>query len=481
MQHQQTSNIKSIIPIGFMPTNDLEVNHSDHQYYLSNGMLTSNSHATLYSMISYRCAYLKYHYPVEFFTALLKSKTDSNAKNASEKMTEIKNKLRELKIKIVPPDVNTSTLSWSIVDDNTVMTGLDALKFMGTKAIPELIEKRPFKSFKDLIQRTESSKVTASAIQAMAASGSLDCFGMDRKRMYTYAGDYRAKLKAHIEKAEKVWVKEYAKENGLKKKRGEDVYRNSSGNVIEIPVVSQEWISQYCESFNYPFPDEAPWTLQEMFAFEEYYMGEGISGDNFDRYPKFFDRNKTVPFEAVRQMFPYKEVEGDERTNRKANTQYLGNVKMRPLEAIITNVFSFIVKKEDSKIFGQEMARITVQDPWGDESTILCFPEAWLGFKDRIKELKKGVEIGPGLAIKFLGSFQWENDHTNSFILTEILDVKGPPVKPADKSKKVKMPRGASYVKVKGEDVEEMSKDELLDVLEEEAIDDGIGSIEDEE
>ena len=193
-------------------------------------------------------------------------------------------------------------------------------------------------------------------------------------------------------------------------------------------------------------------------------MGEGISGDNFDRYPRFFDRNKTVPFEAVRQMFPYKDSEEDERTNRKMNTHYLGNVKMRPLEAIIVSVFSFIVKKEDSKIFGQEMARITIQDPWGDESTMLCFPEAWLGFKDRIKELNKGLKIDPGLAIKFLGSFQWENDHTNSFILTEILDIKGPPIKPEDKSKKVKTPRGSSYAYVKSEDVDEISKDELLSV-----------------
>jgi DNA polymerase-3 subunit alpha len=63
------SNIKSIKFIGKHQTYDLEVNHPDHQFYLSNGMLTSNSHAALYSMVSYRTAHLKCHYPLEFAVA----------------------------------------------------------------------------------------------------------------------------------------------------------------------------------------------------------------------------------------------------------------------------------------------------------------------------------------------------------------------------------------------------------------------------
>jgi len=209
-------------------------------------------------------------------------------------------------------------------------------------------------------------------------------------------------------------------------------------------------------------------------------MGEGISGDTFDRYPKFFDRNKTVPFSALQKMFPWEmQFEDDERANRKANTHYLGNQKIRPLEGVITSLFVFTVKKEDSKIFGMEMARLTIQDPWGDESTLLCFPEAWEAMKVRIeKELSGGKQkIEAGIAIRFLAQFQWENEHSTSFILSDILDFKAPPRLPEDRaSKKVKMPRSK---KMTIEELGQLTKDELLDKLEDEMLEDGISTIDD--
>ncbi len=489
------TNIISIKSVGKHQTYDLEVNHPDHQYYLSNGMLTSNSHATLYSMISYQTAWLKAHYPIEFLVANLISEVSSNAKAAKENILKIKTEIRNHKVKIVPPDVNTSQLSWKIVDDHTLMTGLDSLKYMGKDAIPELIAKRPFTSFQDLIYRTDASKVRSPSIQAMAASGSLDSFGMDRNLMFYYASDYRAKLRSHMSKIWKAWEKKLVKQ-GWKDMSGDDAphWINPQGERvgmvelsldipeatrIELGGPSDKDVQEHLAAFNYPFPELKPWNIQDLFALEDFYMGEGISGDNFDRYPKFFDRNKTVPFSALQQMFPWvSQFEDDERANRKANTYYLGNHKIRPLEGIITNMFVFTVKKEDSKIFGQEMARITLQDPWGDESALLCFPEAWEGMKVRIeKELKKKIEAG--LAIRFLAQFQWENEHSTSFILTDILDCKTPPQLPEDrKSKKVKMPRSKKLSK---EELEQIAQDELLDKLEDEMLEEGLSTVDDDD
>jgi len=454
------TNIKSIRSVGKAQTHDLEISHPDHQYYLSNGMLTSNSHATLYSMISFHTAYLKANYPIEFMVANLMSEVSSNAKASKDNILKIKTEIRNHKVKIVPPDVNTSELSWKIVDDKTLMTGLDSLKYMGKDAIPELIAKRPFTSFQDLIYRTDTTKVRSPSIQAMAASGSLDTFGTDRKLMFHYASDYRAKLRSHMAKLDKIWAK--------------------SGNA-DIPV-SPERVQLQLEGFQYPFPEVTPWSIQELYALEEFYMGEGISGDTFDRYPKFFDRNKTVPFSALQQMFPWeRQFEDDERANRKANTHYLGNHKIRPLEGVVTSLFVFIVKKEDSKIFGQEMARLTLQDPWGDESALLCFPEAWEGMKERIeKELSGGKQkIEAGISIRFLAQFQWENEHSTSFILSDILDFKAPPRLPEDRaSKKVKMPRSKKVTK---EELEQLAKDELLDKLEDEMLEDGISTVDEDD
>jgi DNA polymerase III alpha subunit len=472
------TNIKAVRPVGKDQTYDLEVNHTDHQYYLSNGMLTSNSHSVLYSMTSALTAHLKSNYPVEFLIANLMSEVNSNAKASKDNILKIKTELRNKNVKIVPPHVNKSGLSWKIIDDHTVMTGLDSLKYMGKDAIPEIISKRPFTSYKDLIYRTDASKVRSPSIQAMAASGSLDDFKMDRKTMFHYASDFRAKLRNHIAKLERICAKEWAQEQGYTKVKDEngEYWMDAMGNQHESPQPSQERLNLHLEEFNYPFPEEKSWTIQELFALEDFYMGEGLSGDTFDRYPSFFDRKKSIPFEALKQMFPWQRINDDERLNRKANTHYLGNHKIRPLEAVVTSVFSFTVKKEDSPIFGQEMARLTIQDAWGYESGLLCFPEAWDGMKNRIeKELSGGAQsIEPGIAIRFLGSFQWENENSTSFVLSDILDFKPPPSLPTDRSsKKVKMPRS----KTKTKDIKCLDHEDMLFVLEDEMLGDGISTV----
>ena len=97
-------NIKSVEFIGGGSTCDLEVGHDDHQFYMSNGMLTSNSHATLYSMIGYQTAYLKAHYPIEFLQANLIDEVNSNAQDAKSNIEKIKKELRQRGVKIVHHD-----------------------------------------------------------------------------------------------------------------------------------------------------------------------------------------------------------------------------------------------------------------------------------------------------------------------------------------------------------------------------------------
>ena len=188
------SNIKSIRYVDEGQTYDLEVEHPDHQFYLSNGVLTSNSHGIVYSFLSFTTAYLKAHYPIEFLLANLMAEVKSSAKIAKENIDKIKRELRQHGISILPPDINTSKLAYSIVDGNKLLTGLDALKFVGDDAIVDMLEKRPFYSFADFMLRTDPGKVRANTIQALIAAGALDSFGISRRFMFLYCSDYRKKL-----------------------------------------------------------------------------------------------------------------------------------------------------------------------------------------------------------------------------------------------------------------------------------------------
>jgi DNA polymerase III subunit alpha len=417
----------------------------------------NKSHSILYSMLSYKTAVLKSAYPLEFLVSNLMSEVRSNAKQAKENIIRIKDEIRALGVKIVPPDVNTSELAYKIVDDKTLMTGLDSLKYMGADAIPELIGKRPFHSFSDLISRVDASKVRAPSIQAMAASGSLDSFGLDRKMMFLYASDYRNKLRAHMNKMRRAWDKK---------------------NQLAPPdSETAKWIM----SFEYPWPSGLkPWSARELYALEEFYMGEGISGTIKERYEGFFDEY-SINFNKLKELMPYEKQSEDEREDRRANTHNIQMQHLRGLKGIITTLFSFRVKKEDSKIFGQEMARIVVQDAFGNDMDVIAFPDAWECAQHRIeKELARGKhKVEPGIAIFFSGSFQWENAHTNSFILGDILDYRPIPALPTDlKSRKVKMPRGSKLSK---KDIDELEKEDVVEQLEEEMIDEGLSPIGDED
>jgi len=434
------SKIKSLKPVGKLQTYDLEVDHPDHQYYLSNGVLTSNSHSTLYSMISFHTAYLKAHFPLEFLVANLKSETKktSNPK-AKDNVLKIKDEIRSLGIKLIAPNVNNSLRVYKIITDKTLMTGLNSIKYVSDDAIEDIVAKRPFKSYSDFIARTDSRKVRANSIQALAASGCLDDFGLPRKLMFLYASDFRKKQSSALRAA---------------KKAGND-----------------ELVKQITEDFEYPWPEDSEWSVQELFALEEYFMGEGLSGTVQERYVGFFD-SSSIDYRLLPKMFPYRLLDEDDKVNRKKNTHPIPNSKVPYLKGIIKRLFSFKVKKDDSPIRGQEMAIITIQDPYGTDMTCIAFPDTWVHIQKRIYEDLSGrsAKLDVGLAVAMTGSFQHENEHVHSFIIDDILDIQESPALPKDRdSKSIKLPRKK---KVK-EDPEKLEKEELAEIMEDDMIQEG--------
>ncbi len=73
-----------------------------HNFLLANGVVSGNSHAVAYSMITYQTAWLKAHYPVHFYAALLACETKPDM------ITQYASSAREAGIEILPPDINLS-------------------------------------------------------------------------------------------------------------------------------------------------------------------------------------------------------------------------------------------------------------------------------------------------------------------------------------------------------------------------------------
>ncbi|HQB38481.1 MAG TPA: DNA polymerase III subunit alpha [Deltaproteobacteria bacterium] len=140
----------------------------------------NKSHSAAYALIAYQTAWLKAHYPVEFLAALLTcdmDNTDKVIKNIAD--------CREQGIEVLPPDINASGLSFTVVG-NSMRFGLGAVKGVGTGAVEAIIEARgetPFKDLFDFCERVDMRKSNKKVLEALIKCGAFDCTGAARAAM----------------------------------------------------------------------------------------------------------------------------------------------------------------------------------------------------------------------------------------------------------------------------------------------------------
>lgn len=148
--------VVSIECIGEDEVYDVEMFAPYHSFATMNGVVTCNSHATAYGLLSYVGAYLKAHYPTVFYTVALQyAKDDDRVKAIMLEMECASN------CKIVPPDINVSGKEFETdYDKNYIYWSLSRIKHVGGAATTLIIEEReangPFKGIEDFIERIQA-------------------------------------------------------------------------------------------------------------------------------------------------------------------------------------------------------------------------------------------------------------------------------------------------------------------------------------
>ena len=140
----------------------------------------NKSHAAAYSIISYRTAYLKTHYPKQYFAALLTSVLGN-----MPKIAEYISDCSKLGIGVLPPDINKSEMYFS-VSENNIRFGLLAIKNVGQSFVASAIKerkRRPFSSFDDFIDRMSDYDMNKRQIESLIKSGAMDRLGKRRSQL----------------------------------------------------------------------------------------------------------------------------------------------------------------------------------------------------------------------------------------------------------------------------------------------------------
>jgi len=137
----------------------------------------NKSHAASYARITYQTAWLKAHYPNAFMAALLTSDFGNLDRIAIE-ITEC----NRLKIKVIPPSVNTSFVEFGIdKKKGDIFFSLAAIKNVGEGVATVIQEERqkngPYKNLTDFLKRTPRQSLNKKTLESLAKAGALDCFG----------------------------------------------------------------------------------------------------------------------------------------------------------------------------------------------------------------------------------------------------------------------------------------------------------------
>ncbi len=142
----------------------------------------NKSHSAAYALVAYQTAWLKAHYPAAFMAAVLSSDMDN-----TDKVVMLFEETRRMKIEVVPPSVNASFYSFTVINDKTIQYGLGAIKGVGAAAIDNLIIERekngPFENLFDLCKRIDLRKANKRVLDALIKSGAMDSLGAGRSTL----------------------------------------------------------------------------------------------------------------------------------------------------------------------------------------------------------------------------------------------------------------------------------------------------------
>lgn len=296
----------------------------------------NKSHAACYAVVAYQTAYLKTYYPVEFMAALMTSIVDNTDKVAGYIYA-----CRQMNIQMLPPDVNTSYMEFS-VEDNAIRFGLSAVKSLGRPTIKAIIDERNksrFTSMQDFISRlyTDLNKRT---LENLIKSGAFDTFGNNRRQMMSV----------------------YARMLDNEAKQGKDAI---SGQMSLFDLVDESEKSQ----FEIKMPDVSEYTKEDILAFEKEVLGVYVSGHPLDEYAAMWKKH----ISAMSTDFELDDETGEPKVKVDSKATIGGMIMAKSVKPTKT---------------GQLMAYLTIEDLVGTVEVIV-FPRTFSTYRNIIEGTDK--------------------------------------------------------------------------------------------
>ena len=307
----------------------------------------NKSHAAAYAVISYRTAYLKAHYPKQYFAALLTSVLDSQGKIA-EYIADCER--RDISVK--PPNINKSDIYFS-VSDGDIRFGLAALKNVGKQFAANIVEerrKRPFDSFEDFVTRMSSVELNKRQVETLVKAGAFDSLGVYRSRLLA---SYDRMIEALANRSRS----------------------NLDGQLDMFSMPSDG--ARVASNPTFEYPNIAEFSVRELLMQEKEAGGMYFSGHLLDDYSKNIENVSHTP---ISRFGDGAEASGFEERQRVT------------LVGIISSVTAKTTKKDE------RMAFFTLEDKFSSIECIV-FPNRYIRESSKIR-LDNAVIVEGNISLK---------------------------------------------------------------------------------
>ena len=142
----------------------------------------NKAHAASYGIVAYQTAYLKANFTTEFMAALMTAES-GDLVTVAQAVAEC----QRLGITVLPPDVNESLGTFTVVDERRIRFGLHAIKNLGEQVAESIINERrrggSFNSLTDFLNRTAGREVNKKSLESLIKCGALDSLHKERRQL----------------------------------------------------------------------------------------------------------------------------------------------------------------------------------------------------------------------------------------------------------------------------------------------------------
>ncbi len=135
-------------------------------------------HSVCYALVAYQTAWLKHYFPADFMAAVL----SADMQNTDKIVTNV-DECREMKLGVLPPDVNCGDFRFVADDEGRVVYGLGSIKGLGEGPIDAIVAARSdggaFPDLFDFCKRVGARRLNKRVLEALIGSGALDALVED--------------------------------------------------------------------------------------------------------------------------------------------------------------------------------------------------------------------------------------------------------------------------------------------------------------